>query len=198
DWAKSEKVSIFGRLTKAWQKNVAPTFFGGGADTNFSDENPRHQVVIGTTYVPTPTFIVNVLLGSGRWRENQNSPSKGMNATILGFPESLVSQFQTETLPAFTMQNYTSLSNSRYLNSARETHNLQLNFTNERGAHSLKFGWITEMARLNSTSFNTPVFDFNRGLTSGPTAAAASTTSGDAIASLLLGTGAGASVPISA
>jgi hypothetical protein len=198
DWAKSEQMFFFGRLTKAWQENVAPTFFGNGADTNFSDVNPRHQVVIGTTYTPTPTWVLNLLIGSGRWRENQNSPSKGMNATVLGFPTSLVSQFQTETLPEFTSQGYSTLNNRRFLNVARETHNVQLNITNERGAHSLKFGWISELARLNNTDFNTPTFGFSRGLTSGPNATAASTTTGDAIASLLLGTGSGGSAPVNA
>jgi hypothetical protein len=198
DWAKSERLTTFGRFTKAWQENVAPTFFGNGADTNFSDVNPRNHVVIGSTFTPSPTWVVNAVLGSGRWRENQNSPSIGLNATALGFSPSLVSQFQTETYPGFGMQNYTSLNNRRFLNVARETHNLQLNVTNERGAHSLKFGWLTELARLNNTDFNTPQFDFNRGLTSGPVAAQTSNVSGDAIASLLLGTGASGSAPISA
>lgn len=198
DWAKSERLTTFGRLTKAWQENVAPQFFGNGADTNFSDVNPRHQVVIGATYTPSPTWVINTVLGSGRWRENQNSPSKGLNATALGFSPSLVSQFQTETYPEFQMQNYTTLNNRRFLNSARETHNLQLNITNERGSHSLKFGWLTELARLNSTDFNTPQFIFNRGLTSGPVAAQTSNVSGDGIASLLLGTGASGSAPINA
>jgi hypothetical protein len=198
DWAKSEKVTLFGRVTKAWQENVAPQFFGKGADTNFSDVNPRHQVVIGATYTPTPTWVINVLIGSGRWRENQNSPSKGLSGTSLGLPASLVAQFQTLTLPEFTMQNYASLDNRRFLNVPRETHNLQANVTKELGPHSLKFGWISELARLNLTDFNTATFNFTRGLTSGPAAATAATATGDAIASLLLGVGAGGSTPINA
>ncbi|HYO83883.1 MAG TPA: TonB-dependent receptor, partial [Bryobacteraceae bacterium] len=198
DWARSEQWTLFGRITKAWQENVAPQYYGGGADTNFSDVNPRHQVVIGSTHTPSPTWVFNILVGSGRWRENQNSPSIGMNATVLGFSPSLVSQFQTETLPEFTFQNYSTLNNRRFLNAARETHNLQVNVTNERGAHSLKFGWITELARLNNTDFNTPTFAFNRGLTSGPVPAQTSNVSGDAIASLLLGTGSGGSAPVAA
>lgn len=198
DWAKSERFSMFGRFTKAWQENVAPIFFGNGADTNFSDVNPRHQLVVGSTWTPSPTLVVNVLFGSGRWRENQNSPSKGLVATALGFPQSLVSQFQTETYPGFTAQGYASLFNRRFLNVPRETHNLQVNVSKELGAHSVKFGWLGELARLNNTDFNTPQFDFTRGLTSGPVAATASTTSGDAIASLLLGTGSGGNAPVGA
>ncbi|MBL8227965.1 MAG: TonB-dependent receptor [Bryobacterales bacterium] len=198
DWAKSEKITLFGRVTKAWQENVAPVFFGNGADTNFSDVNPRHQVVIGATWTPTPTWVVNMLVGSGRWRENQVSPSQGRNATELGFSQGLVSLFQAQTFPGVSAQGYAGLFNRRFLNVPRETHNLQLNITKELGSHSLKFGWLGEVARLNNTDFNTPQFDFTRGLTSGPTALAASTTSGDAIASLLLGTGSGGSAPIGA
>lgn len=198
DWAKSEKWTLFGRLTKAWQENVAPIYFGNGADTNFSDVNPRHHAVIGTTLIPTPTWVINILLGTGRWRENQVSPSEGLNATALGFPSSLVSQFQAQTYPSFEMQGYATIGNRRWLNSPRETHNLQANITKELGQHSLKFGWMSEMARLNSTDFNSPLFNFSRGLTSGPTATTASSTTGDALASLLLGVGSGGSAPINA
>ena len=198
DWARNEKMSMFGRMTKAWQENVAPKFFGNGADTNFSDVNPRHQVVIGTTLTPTPTWVINILLGSGRWRENQISPSQGLNGTALGFSAATVGQWQAQTYPGFSFQNYTALNNRRWLNAPRETHNLQANVTKEQGSHSLKFGWITELARLNNTDFNTPTFSFDRGLTSGPVAGQTSSTSGDALASFLLGTGASGSAPIGA
>ena len=198
DWAKSEKWTMFGRFTKALQENVAPQFFGNGADTNFSDVNPRSHVVVGSTWTPTPTWVVNVLLGSGRWRENQNSPSKGLNPTTLGYPAALVSQFQTINYPAITTQGYNTFANSNFFNGPRETHNLQANVTKELGKHSLKFGWLGELARLNATNFMTPTFNFTRGLTSGPTAAVTSATSGDGIASLLLGVGASGSAPINA
>lgn len=198
DWARNEKMTMFGRFTKAWQENVAPQFFGNGADTNFSDVNPRHQAVIGLTLTPSPTWVANILLGSGRWRENQNSPSTGLNGTALGFSTATVGQWQTATYPGFSFENYASLNNRRFLNVPRETHNLQANITKEMGSHSLKFGWITELARLNNTDFNTPAFSFNRGLTSGPVAAQNSTTSGDALASFLLGVGSGGSAPINA
>ncbi|MFN3322791.1 MAG: carboxypeptidase regulatory-like domain-containing protein [Bryobacteraceae bacterium] len=198
DWAKSERFTMFGRLTKAWQENVAPVFFGNGADTNFSDVNPRHGIVIGTTIIPDPTWVVNILLGSGRWREAQISPSQGRSATELGLPAGLVSQFQPQTYPRFNTQGYASLNNARYLNVPRETHNLQVNLTKQMGAHSFKFGWVGEKARLNLTDFFTPTFNFDRGLTSGPTAGVTSAISGDGVASLLLGAGSGGSVPTNA
>jgi len=201
DWSRSERHTLYGRITKAWQENVAPKFFGNGLDTNFSDVNPRHQIIIGNTFVWNPTFVTNILIGSGRWRENQVSPSQGMNAAqVYGLPQSLVSQFIAQTLPAISMQGYASLANRRWLNVPRETHNLQFNNTKELGRHSLKFGFIAEAIKLNNTDFNTAAFNFDRGLTSGPTltTAFANTTTGDGFASFLLGTGAGGDTPIRA
>jgi hypothetical protein len=195
DWAKTEKFTMFGRLTKAWQENKAPVYFGNGADTNFSDQNPRHGIVIGSTILPDPTWVINVLLGSARWREVQVSPSQGRSATELGFSQALVSQFQPSTFPGINVQDYTSLNNSRYLDVPRETHNLQINVTKERGTHSLKFGWVGEKARVYLADYNTPTFNFSRGLTSGPNATVTATTVGNGIASLLLGAGSGGSVP---
>jgi hypothetical protein len=195
DWAKSERYTFFARVTKAWQQDIVPTFFGNGADSNFGGMNPRHQVVIGNTFVPNPTWVINVLVGSGRWREVQLSPSQGRDATQIGLPVALVNQFSALTLPQFNVSNYAQLDNPRYLDDPRMTHNLQINNTKELRAHSIKFGFIAEAGQINPTDVNSPTFSFTRGLTSGPTAAVDSSVSGNAIASLLLGTGASGSAP---
>ncbi len=195
DWAKSERYTFFAHVTKAWQQDIVPTFFGNGADSNFGGMNPRHEVTIGNTFVVTPTFVINVLVGSGRWREVQLSPSQGRNATQIGMPTSLVNQFSAQTLPQFNVANYAQLDNPRYLDDPRITHNLQVNSTKEYGEHSFKFGFIGEAGQINPTDVNSPTFSFDRGLTSGPVAAVTSTTTGNAVASLLLGTGASGNAP---
>ena len=198
DWAKSEKWSIFGRFTKAWEVDTVPTLYGNGTDNNYGGENPRHQVVIGVTYVPSASWVTNILVGSGRWREGQVSPSQGTSATTIGFPTTVASQFSATTLPAFTMSSYPQISNPRFLTFPRNTHNLQINNSKQFNAHSLKFGFITEIMQLNSTDVNSPTFSFSRGMTSGPNATTDSTVTGNSIASMLLGTGSGGSAPNSA
>jgi outer membrane receptor protein involved in Fe transport len=195
DWAKSERYTFFAHVTKAWQNDIVPTFFGNGADSNFGGTNPRHQVSVGNTFVVDPTFVVNILIGSGRWREVQLSPSEGRSATQLGFSQSLVNQFAAQTLPQFNVANYAQLDNSRHLDDPRITHNLQINSSKELGNHSVKFGFIAEVGQINPTDVSTPTFSFDRGLTSGPVAATTSSVTGNAIASLLLGTGASGSAP---
>ncbi|MBI1791544.1 MAG: carboxypeptidase regulatory-like domain-containing protein [Acidobacteria bacterium] len=196
DWARSDKHTFYTRVSKAWQENVAPVFFGNFADSNFSDQNPRHHVTIGNTFTPTPTLVLNVLIGSGRWREDQDSPSKGLDGGRIGYPASLVSQFQAQTIPQFNFDGgYATLGNARFLNTPRDTHNLQVNVTKERGLHSIKFGFMAESAQLKAIDDRSADFSFGRGMTSGPLAASSSSTSGNAIASLLLGTGSGGSAP---
>jgi Carboxypeptidase regulatory-like domain/TonB dependent receptor/TonB-dependent Receptor Plug Domain len=195
DWAKGEKFTFFARVTKAWQQDIVPTFFGNGADSNFGGMNPRHQVVVGATFVPTPTWVTNILVGTGRWREVQLSPSQGRNATQIGMSPALVSQFSAQTLPQFNVTNYAQLDNARYLDDPRETHNLQINNSKELRNHSLKFGFIIESGRILPTDVSSPTFSFTRGITSGPNAAVDSTTSGNAVASLLLGTGSSGNAP---
>lgn len=195
DWAKNEHYSFFVRVTKGWEKNDAPKLLGNNVDNNFSDRNPRHQVVIANTFVPTPTWVTNILIGSGRWRENQISPSQGLDATSIGLPASIANELAAKTIPAFSLSNYVSLGNSRDLNDPRTTNNLQINNSKSFRSHGLKFGFIAEVMQINATDVRSADFTFNRGLTSGPIAATDSTTSGNAIASLLLGTGASGTAP---
>jgi len=195
DWAHHEKHTFYTRVSKAWQKNFGPRYFGPQADSNFDDQNPRHHVTIGNTFLPNPTLVINLLVGSGRWREEQDSPSIGQNGSVLGFPAALVSAMQAQTIPQFNIANYATLGNARFLNIPRDTHNLQVNVTKEKGSHSVKFGFTAESAQIKSNDFRSADFTLNRGMTSGPTAAADSSASGNAIASLLLGTGASGSAP---
>ncbi len=195
DWAKSERFSLFGRLTKSWEQDIAPVLYGNGADNNYGGFNPRHQIVMGATFVPNATWVTNVLVGTGRWREAQIAPTQGQSATAIGLPAALASQLGAPTIPQFTATNYPQFSNSRYLNDPRTTSNLQINNSKQFHNHSLKFGFITEVEQVNSTDVNSINFSFTRGMTSGPTAATDSTTTGNAVASLLLGTGASGTAP---
>ncbi len=203
DWAKSSKFTMYGRFTKADQEDIAPEFFGKGADSNFGGKNPRHFVSVGLTYVPSPTLVMNVLAGHGRWRETQIATSQGTGGAATGLPPSLLAQLQATTMPQFGVANYAQIGNSRYLNFPRQTDTFQVNASKEIQSHSLKFGVQFDRSQLNSTDINNGTFSFNRGLTAAqPDATGAniavqnSTVAGNSIASLLLGTGASGSIPI--
>jgi hypothetical protein len=194
DWPANEKFTVYGRVTKAWQARVTPRFFKTGADTGNEGEQPRYHATIGFTVVPSPVWVINTTIGSGRWREEQLPVAlrDGVLATAIGLPQSLVNALDSPHLPQFAISGYSGLSSGRVLNFPRQTDNLQANITREIGVHSLKFGFTGELARLNSIDIRSADFAFDRGMTSGPVAAISSATSGNSIASLLLGTGIGA------
>jgi hypothetical protein len=197
DWVKSEKDTLFGRITKAWQTDSVPIFFGHGADSTTGEQDPRFQVVLGNTWVPSPTMVVNLLIGVGRWHEKDLTSSSGFAGSI-GLPASVVKQFQTDTLPQFGFSNYAQLGYDEYNQNVRQVENFQLNATKELRSHSLKFGALFEMSELNTNDAFSGNFNFNQDLTSGPTASTGVSATGNDIASLLMGTGSGGSVPYNA
>ena len=191
DWARSEKHTMYGRVTKAWQTRKSPRFFGTGAEGGNEGDQPRHHITWGNTFIPTPNWVFNATVGSGRWREEQLPlPLKdGVLGTALGYSPSLVSLWDSPHFPQVGIFGYATLSNGRVLNFPRQTDNLQFNGTRELGKHSIKFGFTGEIVRLNSVDIRSTDFLFDRGMTSGPTAAISSSNSGSGLASMLLGTG---------
>ena len=197
DWARTDTHTLYGRFSVGRPERVAARFFGGGADTGNEGREPRHLVTIGNTFVPNPSWVVNLLLTSGRWREEQIplAVADGSDMTSLGLPGSFADQLGTRNIGQWSIQNYSGLGLSRLLNAIRETHSLSVNATKELDRHSLKFGFQGEIARLNSGTAESAHFSFSRGMTAGPVAAVSSAQTGNAVASLLLGAGSDGRVP---
>ena len=196
DWARSEKHSMYWRLSKAWRQDglPAPNVFPNLTGTGNISGNPRYQVSLGNTFVPNPSWVINVMAAFGSWTERQSSPYAGRDGTELGLPASFVNQLDVKTLPQITMENYSNMFYSRDLNNISRVANIQVNATKEMGAHSFKFGFTRDAAMLTGGGLFSADFSFSRGMTSGPNAATSSSTSGNAVASLLLGTGSGGNV----
>src|SRR5207247_8827740 len=116
------------------------------------------------------------------------------NGTKLSRQTSLENQLDVKTLPQINMENYSNICYSRDLKNINRVANMQVNATKKKGAHSFKFGFTRDAAMLTGGGIFSADFSFARGMTSGPTAATSSTTSGNAVASLLLGTGSGGNV----
>ncbi len=198
DWVKSEKYSLFGRVTKGWQEDGIPLYFKNGADNTGGEKDPRFEIVFGQTFVPSPTWVINVLIGSGRWHEIDTTAGLQHDGTLAGFSSALVNQLAINTFPQFNVSGYDQLGNSEFTSTARESHNGQINVSKQHGAHTIKFGFMAELQRLNSLDETSAMFNFDRGLTSGPIASTNATDAGNALASLLLGTGSGGNAPYNA
>ncbi len=191
DWAHSEKHSMYWRLSKAWRQNGNPpaNVWQSYTTTGPISGNPRYQVAMGNTFVPNPTWVINVLGAFGSWTERQRSDTYGRDGTEIGLPASFVSQLDVKTIPQIYMVNYSNISHSRDLNNISRVANIQVNATKEKGAHSLKMGFTRDASMGTGGGLFSADFGFSRGMTSGPIAQTDSSTSGNSVASLLLGTG---------
>ncbi len=202
DWAPSDRDNMYFRWSQAWEDGIGLAFpvwgIGTGATTT---PNPRGAAALGNTFTVSPTFIVNVLIGHGNWTE-QTIPIVHASPTQVGMPASQVSRFDAPNImPAFTLANYSTLGygNNGQLYHPERTESLQVNASKQWGVHSVKFGGDLELSYQNGPGdggwLRAPTFNFDQGLTSGPLVVPGTTTSGNALASLLLGQGAGGSAP---
>jgi hypothetical protein len=202
DWARNEKHSMYFRWSQAWENSIGVAFSQWGIGSNAtSSPNPRGSANFGNTFTFSPTFVLNVLIGHGNWTE-QTIPLIHASPTLLGLPASEVAHFHvTNILPAFTLANYTTLGvgNNGQLHHPERTESLQINGTKQWSDHTVKFGFTLELAYQNGPGdggwLRAPTFSFDQGLTSGAAVLPGTTTSGNALASLLLGYGSGGSAP---
>ena len=194
DWARSDRHSMWGRVTKKPQSSRPYQYWDSAAEPSQDQINPRYHVNLGNTFVVNPTMVVNVLLGGGRWNEQQRGKGYGFDYTSLGFPESLARQFDVPTPPQVGIGTL-SIGYTRELAAIRNIFNAQVNVSKEHAAHSLKFGYSLEAALMNNLNANSAFFTFNNGFTLGPDADSKDPLTGSGMASLLLGAGSAGRAP---
>ena len=198
DWAKSQEYSTFVRWSRSDLKNDNPRFFDNGADIGFENKQPFYSLSWNNTIVPSPTWVINVNLGTGGGHRVANPIAnvEGTSLTDVGYSQSYADQFQNQNLGQYAIGNYTTVGRGRLFQNVRRTHSGGVNVSNERGNHSLKIGLNYEALQWNFIDSRTPELSFNRGPTTGPIAVGNSGVVGNSVASTLLGVG-GGSVRIS-
>jgi hypothetical protein len=211
DWDQNSKNRMFVRMSDRIRQNNNPAcFFCNGADNNSLNQDHGFQVVLNDTYTPSPTWVVDAYAAYGRWYEAQTQVGYG-SATLndIGLSNSLSPQ--SPILPLVHSDRYASLGTdySTYDRYIRTNMTWVGNITKQLTRHTLKFGANYDVAFMNNRSDRPVTLNFTQGLTScephlddqgnpmgGPCEAMISTdtfTSGNAIASILLGTGSGTS-----
>jgi len=206
DWGQSDKNRIFARMSDRVRQNNTPAcFFCNGGDNSATNDDRGFQVVVNDTFTPNPAWIVDSYVAVGHWHEEQTSIGYGKaNAGTIGLSPSL---FQAPLLPLVNAQNYDSLGStySSFNRYVRSIGTALGNVTKEFSKHTLKFGANYDIAFMNNRQDVPGKFNFVRAFTacdagpvagdacSAPSEGTGSDQTGDAIASLLLGTGSGQS-----
>jgi outer membrane receptor protein involved in Fe transport len=161
---------------------------------------------LNDTITPGPTWVINTFVSYSRWQEAHTAQTLGVaDASTIGLPPSL---FQAPILPGISVENYSGLGvtfGGGFQKYTRYANTIGMNFTKQFSKHTLKFGGNFDDQRINNTdesngvNTGSPAFDFGTALTScdpnpGGSCLASnngSSFSGNALASMLLGTGGG-------
>ncbi|HZZ37851.1 MAG TPA: TonB-dependent receptor [Acidobacteriaceae bacterium] len=208
DWAQNDKQRLFVRVSdRARQDNTPACFLCNGGDEGYATQDHGIQGVINYTFTPTPKWIMNFYGAYSRWFEGQTLLGFGQSSSAIGLDPGY---FQVNTLPLVNVAGYYTLGNQystfdRYI---RYSSTGIINVTRQFDRHTAKFGFNYDVGMINNREDQPGVFSFDQGMTScdpsptgvstDPCQAQLSTeTSGNGMASLLLGTGSGGGSNIS-
>ena len=148
------------------------------------------------TYAPSAKFLVDIRAGFARIFLNYTPLALGFNPTSLGFPTSIAADADHLIFPGFGPANYYTLGDATQGNTRHDSYSTQLygtTITKLVGNHTLKSGgdFRVLLANVNESGNSTGTYSSNSSYTQGPNPNVASSTSGNSIASFLLGQGTG-------
>ena len=172
---------LYGRFS--WQRtNVTNTPFllPTGPSVNL-----QYNTGIGWTSTLSPSTVLEVTAGYGMFHQDSVAPD--VSLTTLGFSSTFAGQIPY--IPSLSFTDMTGSGNSATSYDHLATRSLNVNMRQMRGRHSMKWGFQTQSKQDNGGRFVPNVsLGFNRQFTQGPNPTAVGSTSGNGIASLLLGT----------
>ena len=193
----SDTYHLFARFSRNSSLLTQPDYFNNVAspDPGAVGSTPfrQHTFANDHTITLSPTLLLNFRYGFARWYQLRATRSYGFDQRTLGFPDSLVRQYQIPVFPSVTVETYAAEGNQSYLNNGNDTHSFLASLTKVAGKHSMKFGTDVRLRRINffNVSGAGGTYNFPRAFTNGPNPNVTSITGGNGAASLLLGYGTG-------
>jgi hypothetical protein len=189
---------IFGRYSTRLNVNAAPAYFPKElqiAEGRIVEEDHVHGGVIDYTHTLSATTILNARAGVSRTLYVYNNQGLGFVPSSLGLPQYIDTAVDFVMFPGFSATDYRSLGGGDHRRNAFMSYTGVLSLSKIVNRHNMKFGTDTRMMRVNTNEARSASdYSFSRTFTQGPNPQAATATAGNAIASLLLGTGSGGSL----
>ncbi|MCC6588727.1 MAG: TonB-dependent receptor [Bryobacterales bacterium] len=190
----SPKHHTFVRVNYGTAKLVYPHQFDGiataGRDVNL---RPHSGIGLNETYMISPQTTLDVRLGWAGGVERFFPWSDGFDVTKLGFSDRYKSLLQRSVFPTVSVNQFASLSGSRFQEEPGHTYSSQASISHQRGRHLIKTGGEARLIR--GSFFRNPnpagTFSFGVAQTGGPRADTPGSTTGFGMASMLLGYGSG-------
>jgi Carboxypeptidase regulatory-like domain len=170
-------------------------YFGNLADEGYGPMTVRaHNAALGYTQTLGASTVLELRAGINRFSAYRPSNGLGFQLTKLGLPAGLQTYMEegdVDEFPGIAVQGYSTLGNNN--GPYYESHELDYVFSGTLlrviGKHTLTVGAEQRDYFLNFFQTNPLVMNFGNDMTQGPNALGVSSTAGDAVASMLLGTG---------
>jgi hypothetical protein len=189
----SSNRKFFARYSRRLIEDIPPVLFPHDlaiAEGRVNQEDHVHGGVADYTQTLSPTTVFSGRLGFSRTLFIFNNQGLGFVPSSLGLPKAIDSAVDRQMFPRFNATGYTSLGGNDHRYNAFMNYTALANLAKVMGAHSLKTGFEGRMIRVNVwEARDAGSFSFSAGFTQGPNPNQASSTAGNSIASLLLGTG---------
>jgi hypothetical protein len=185
---------VFLRINTGNANLVYPKQFDGVATPGGNVvARPHFGVALSDTWSLSAHSIVDLRLGYTGGHEMDRSWSDGFDLTALGLPTSYAGAVQNRAFPSINVSNFQGLGGSPSIDQAGHTWSIQPSLSLDRGSNLYKIGGETRIIRGNFYRNDAPAgaYAFSTAFTGGPRADTPATTSGFAMASLLLGLGSG-------
>lgn len=170
-----------------WPKDLAI------AETVNNERNRMHNGVIDYTLTPNPSTVISLRGAVARSLYLYENLGLGFLPSSVGWPAFLDTVGGLPKFPRLSASGYTSLGNNDHRRNAFMTYTLIGSVTKMKGAHTFKTGYEGRLIRVNNreSRATTGDYSFSAAFTQGPNPNQAAANRGNAIASLLLGTGSG-------
>lgn len=162
--------------------------------SRFNTRSARRGLALDDVIIVNPAMILNLRYGLSYGDMGESRQTQGTDLTTLGFSPALARLVDPAlaTVPRVRAGAYSPLaewSNGDGANSTI-THTLQANFTNTRGAHTLRYGLDARLYRGFGTRIplaNSPDLNYGNTFTRGPLDNSAAAAIGQELASMLFG-----------
>ena len=184
---------FFARYSHRLVQDVPPAYFPADialGEGRVIQQNRVRGAVADYTNTLSPSTILNLRAGFARTLYVYDNQGKGFLPSSLGLPKAIDQAVDTPMFPAFSASGYRGLGGGDHRWNAFMTYSAAASLTKIMGAHTLKAGYDGRVIRVNNwESLAAGMFGFSQAMTQGPDPNRASSTAGNSIASMLLGTG---------
>ena len=201
DQNSSDRERFFVRLNTSAYNGANYGAFDNVATTSFN-QYATNGAALSNVYIFSPTFLVNVRYGFMRYAPSTTSGSAGINLTPLGFSPTVSKQIDPQALSLLdiTFDSFAAIGSATPTREAIGNHFVGVDFSNERGRHSLHFGGEFRVFQDDMYNFGhtTPKISFDGTYTRGPFDNSASAPLGQGLASFLMGIPSSGSAAVSA